>query len=503
MNTTIIYKVRKMAKGFSALLLLAPCFLLLASCGDFLEEESQSEVIPKTTEDFSEFLIGNAYPENYNPDFSFISMLDDDCAPDFESTYWDNAAGGYINSFINSTETMQYAAYYQWQPYMCDENGYGEKIEAVENAYKGFYKKIMGCNAVLASIDDAIGNRESRDRVKAEALAIRAMLYFQLVNLFGEPYNYNKQALGVPLKLTPDLSDEGIARSTVAEVYENVIVPDLIEAARLMDPLEMIRNNYRINQPSIHILLSRAYLFMEQYDNCISEVDKALKQGVELCNMTQIDPYSVSYNYNPYDYDNPEVLWMFGPGTRVESSSYRCGRFATDLIMLFDQINDSRFPLFGFPTDNWGVLKKVYGNQGLCQTIRVAEAYLNKAEAEALSGKNGAAQKDLNTFCRSRIKNYADQNLDGQQLLKAIRDERRKEFCYEGYRWFDLRRYGMPAITHEFLYDEGGQKYVFTLKEKDPLYTLPLPNKVLENNRLLKQSENRNAPERQAVVKNN
>lgn len=194
---------------------------------------------------------------------------------------------------------------------------------------------------------------------------------------------------------------------------------------------------------------------------------------------------------------------MFGPGTRVESSSYRCGRFATDLIMLFDQINDSRFPLFGFPTDNWGVLKKVYGNQGLCQTIRVAEAYLNKAEAEALSGKNGAAQKDLNTFCRSRIKNYADQNLDGQQLLKAIRDERRKEFCYEGYRWFDLRRYGMPAITHEFLYDEGGQKYVFTLKEKDPLYTLPLPNKVLENNRLLKQSENRNAPERQAVVKNN
>ena len=31
---------------------------VLGSCGDFLEEESQSEVIPKTTSDFSELLLG-------------------------------------------------------------------------------------------------------------------------------------------------------------------------------------------------------------------------------------------------------------------------------------------------------------------------------------------------------------------------------------------------------------------------------------------------------------
>ncbi len=489
-------------KALRAACLLAVVSLLSASCGDFLEEESQSEVIPKTTEDFSEFLIGNAYPDVYNPDFSFISMLDDDCAPDFESTYWDNAANGYVNSFINSMETLQYAAYYQWQPYMCDENGYGEKVEAVENAYKGFYKKIMGCNAVLDNIDEALGDQQSRDRVKAEALAIRSLLYFQLVNLFGEPYNYNKEALGVPLKTNANLSDEGISRATVGEVYDNLIVPGLVEAARLMDPLEYVKSNYRINQPAIHIILSRVYLFMDRYDDCIAEADKALRQS-SLYDMTQIDPYSTPYNYNPYDYGNPEVLWMFGPGTRVEASPYRCGRFATPLIMLFDQMNDVRFALFGFPTDNWGVFKKVYGNAALCQTIRVAEAYLNKAEAEALSGKGSAALNDLNTFCRSRIKGYADRSLSGSELLQTIRDERRKEFCYEGFRWFDLRRYGMPAITHEYLYDEGGQHYVFTLGEKDPMYTLPLPNALLESNRLLEQSANRQSKERQSAVKNN
>lgn len=35
---------------------------MLGSCGDFLEEESQSEVIPKTTSDFSELLLGTGYP---------------------------------------------------------------------------------------------------------------------------------------------------------------------------------------------------------------------------------------------------------------------------------------------------------------------------------------------------------------------------------------------------------------------------------------------------------
>lgn len=291
-----IYKigVRQRATDRVMLLLTVVC-LFMSSCGDFLEEESQSEVIPKTTEDFSEFLIGNAYPDNYNPDFSFISMLDDDCAPDFQSTYWDNAAGGYINSFINSKETLQYAAYYQWQPYMCDENGYGNEVEAVENAYKGFYKKIMGCNAVLDNIDDAHGNQENKDRVKAEALAIRSLMYFQLVNLFGEPYNYNKEGLGVPLKTDANLSDEGIARASVREVYEDLIVPGLVEAARLMDPLEYVKSNYRINQPSIHIILSRVYLFMDKYDECIAEVNKALKQSA-LYNMTQIDPYSLPYN---------------------------------------------------------------------------------------------------------------------------------------------------------------------------------------------------------------
>ena len=52
--------------------------LTLGACGNFLEEESQSEVIPKTTSDFSELLLGTGYPDDAEPNFSFISLMDDD-----------------------------------------------------------------------------------------------------------------------------------------------------------------------------------------------------------------------------------------------------------------------------------------------------------------------------------------------------------------------------------------------------------------------------------------
>ena len=81
------------------------------------------------------------------------------------------------------------------------------------------------------------------------------------------------------------MTEKNIERSTVGYIYEEVILKDLLEAARLLDPLPIMRKNFRINQPAIHILLSRVYLYMENYKECIAEVEKAEKQGIELLNM--------------------------------------------------------------------------------------------------------------------------------------------------------------------------------------------------------------------------
>ena len=119
-------------------------------------------------------------------------------------------------------------------------------------------------------------------------------------------------------------------------------------------------------------------------------------------------------------------------------------------------------------------------------------------EAEALWGKTEEANDDLNTFCRHRIVGYEDVTLTGDDLLTAIRNERRKEFCFEGFRWFDLRRQGMPEITYVYRAEKGGPKLVYTLHRNDPMYTLPFPSVLFEKNIELQQNECRNGSERQA-----
>ena len=160
---------------------------LVNGCG-FLEEESQSEMIPQTTEDFSELLIGSGYPDNTGPDISFLTYLDDDCAQMLnliKRMYgWSQEDNDYVttvfepDTYAGDEQTVTVSPYYQWQPEMSDFNGYQERIN--ENAsgtvYYQFYQKIKGCNAVLDLIDGAIGTEEQRDRVKAEALAVRALL---------------------------------------------------------------------------------------------------------------------------------------------------------------------------------------------------------------------------------------------------------------------------------------------------------------------------------------
>ena len=85
-------------------------------------------------------------------------------------------------------------------------------------------------------------------------------------------------------------------------------------------------------------------------------------------------------------------------------------------------------------------------------------------------------------------------NNDGTVIrlnLPQLTEERRKELCYEGQRWFDLRRYGMPSIQHKW---EGK---IYTLTKNDPSYVLPIPPNVLQRNLLLEQ--NPFGPERVGV----
>ena len=116
----------------------------------------------------------------------------------------------------------------------------------------------------------------------------------------------------------------------------------------------------------------------------------------------------------------------------------------------------------------------------------------NKDESGALA--------DLNELRRHRIVGYTDET-STTGLLEKIRQERRLELCYEFHRWFDLRRYGMPSISREFKQRQQDQYRIYTLKEKDPMYTLPFPLDIVNKNIQLVQNASAKAPEREGVLK--
>ena len=123
---------------------------------------------------------------------------------------------------------------------------------------------------------------------------------------------------------------------------------------------------------------------------------------------------------------------------------------------------------------------------------------MNLAEAKAYMGEEDEARAAVNEIRKNRYHEAAKDwaiNSTGSQLVKDIRDERKRELVCEGHRWFDLRRYRVCtvqpekiSITHTFtLYVDDNsvvptETRQFVLTEDDPSWTAPIPQEVINFN---------------------
>ncbi len=135
------------------------------------------------------------------------------------------------------------------------------------------YKAIVGCNRVIERAEEGVS--KEIDHMIGQNYFLRGMVYFQLTNVFGRPYNQNPETnLGVPLKLTADVADQP-DRATVKECYEQII-KDLKKASSLMT----ISNTASYaTKEAAQALLSRVYLYMEENDLSITYADSVIQSG--------------------------------------------------------------------------------------------------------------------------------------------------------------------------------------------------------------------------------
>ena len=453
----------------------------LSGCSDFLEPDSPSEYVPETADALNEMLLGEAYPKATTTGlFSLHGALDDDI--EMSDVYIAQRTTSAIENF---------RLVYSWDPEMYD------LYESGTNAMKQW-----------------------------------EFFYFNLVNLFGEPYNYNKAADGVPLKLASGLSDNYEKRATVGEVYEQII-KDLNEAEKNFLTLPEASQNkasYRINLPAVELLHARVCLHMEDMEGAAKYARKVIEDWdyslYDLKSFIKVDEIvaGVDASYPNYvSLENPETIWAYGNASDFVSTigladymedgktlAYMVNA-SQGLIDCFEE-EDLRKTLYlvqelrgadnAQPKDlkpaeghylPWSKCIMNYNNSVKYNTVfgmslRLSEAYLILAEA-VYNTDEELALRMINELREKRYaegKNY-EVNYSGEELLNFIREERRRELCFEGQRWFDLRRYGMPSFKRRWI-EYGDYLGNYVIEKEDAAYTLPISSDVIERNPALKQN---------------
>lgn len=494
------------------ILLFVILTLGFSSCGDFLEEYSQDTSYVRNYEDLDELLLGSGYMPTGTPS----SFANDNIEAPWYYPYI-HLMGDEVDENITNTTTnsalwdvrQKYFGYYTWQQQVGVD--YSQtSIRQEDKDWNMLYLHINIANMIIANIDSQDG-KDSRDelekqRIKGEAFFLRGAYYFTLANMYGKPYEAATAATdpAVPIKLTEFIEDKLFSRNTVQEVYEQAIA-DLLQAEELLDGTTR-KSYYRASKTAAELLLSRLYLYMQDNDKAMEYANKVIHAGDNrLQDLNAMD--GSTYFLNP---DLSEVIFSMGNGGVRSSITNNIADFGVSdyLWELYDD-SDLRKTYYVKWNDSESYAEYVKGGgvSDLGRTslsanflFRTSEAYLNLAEAAAYKGAASVAQDALNSLRKNRIRNseYQDVTATGNDLIDVIRDERGRELCLEGHRWFDLRRYTVNSvypfsktIQHSyttFEYSYSARKNVpvqtsfYELELNDAAYTLPIPREVISFN---------------------
>lgn len=456
-------------------------------CSNFLDEVDQDKIIPEKTDHYSALLLQEF---NYEyPIFKTVDYMTDNVVEDPKAA---------TNSKFGFKTT------YTWQREIeIDENG--NRINNINSSWADMYEDIAIANYVIVQIDDAIGTPEEIASVKGEAYFIRALSYFNLLNLYGQPYNTATANvdLGVPLRENIGI-ETTYNRNTVAECY-SFIEDDLTKATELLAQSGITKSKWHPSVTVCNLLMSRIKLYQEKWDDAIDFADLVINTG-SLTKMTATNPFITASNSEVlYSYyaTNP-LFQLYNPSSTSSSLSTVYYRVNPEFYTMYDNA-DLRKQAYFFAVDD-GTGKLYYRTKkyqlGLYTSLgyanfRVSEAYLNRAEAYAHKEDYTNALNDIKALHAKRYSDVAGivYPTDNATVLPYILKERRKELCFEDHhRWYDLRRMkNRPEIKHVFtlIDDNGGYvgKETYTLLPYDFNYTLSIPLKERENNPLIRDNE--------------
>ncbi|KIA95612.1 starch-binding protein [Flavobacterium sp. KMS] len=306
------------------------------------------------------------------------------------------------------------------------------------------YNQIYAANAVLEGVHASTFSPQEKAQLEGEALFIRGLLHFYLLQLFGDiPY----------IETTDYRVNSTVTRMPKSEVY-NHIITDLKTAENFLLPVYSSTERVRANSFVVKALLARVYLYTGKWDDANKSATTVIENN---------SVYVFENNLNKVFLKNStEAIWQFMPaltGKNTDEGAFFIFTSGPPPLVALNEsllnsfaVNDLRKTAWIASVSNgtrtWYYAYKykeprnTSTSKEYSMVLRLTEQYFIRSEARAELGDLTGAKEDLNKI-RKRAGLSDIVASSKEEILEAIFQERRKELFSEyGHRFFDLKRTG-------------------------------------------------------------
>ncbi|MDR2921393.1 MAG: RagB/SusD family nutrient uptake outer membrane protein [Tannerella sp.] len=358
------------------------------------------------------------------------------------------------------------------------------------NLWTKYYRVINMVNRILDGADDVPANTEEEKKSKnnsiGTAMFMRAYTNFDLLRYFSD--FEKRENYGVPYVLKP-VTLETLGRNTVGESFD-LMLKDLEECMPLLSQ-DTPADPVYVSKTAVKALLARIYLYQREYDKAYEYANAVLKEKP----LAGRDHYAAIWA----DETNDDIIFKLkkSPGEEFIGTMFfsadNSSAFepSTELIESYEE-GDVRLTTFiGDGVDREGVeVKRVNKYKGTPENVGLADQKLLRSsemmlimiEAKIQTNDLDAANDLFNQLRAARIEGWTTQQYTSKdKMIEELLLERRRELCYEGHRFFDMRRYSMP------IYKPVIKK---TLDADNYRRIMPIPLAEMQGNPVIAQQQN-------------
>lgn len=423
-----------MKKHISKLIVLSALLLGGTACNDFLDVKPEGVLLEedaiKTQEDMERVLVSiyDVVANTYNGRMQVFGEL-----------LGDNLARPNTSPFLQEVYGRQ-------------TNIFNSDVSAV---YLDAYRAVYRANWLIENINLVDMDATSRERILSEARFLRALMHFEMVRFFGQPYGYspNNDHLGIVIKTTTER--ELVPRNTVQEVYDFVI-----DEMKTVAPQLPVSNGIFATKYAAQGALAEVYMQMNNFAMAAAYADSVIESGMYMMigdfdRFTQGTNTEIVFGGYSFPGNNDNRGGAFAGNYRWDNQANPNPelRMNPDFFSLVEANADDLRDSVWMTKLNEGEPSEIVAlNKFNTDFIDVPIIHLTKlklirAEALASSSTNlPTAIQDVNDI-RERAYGGTTQNLDpaatAVDILSAVRLERRIELMGEGDRVHQLKRLGV------------------------------------------------------------